>query len=91
MRQFLSVVLSIIFFAHPLNTMEAVGIAIVFLALGSQIADKWRQKRIRPKKGPQPPTPPNADAEMQSSSESTDNPKASLLRTSDRTVSSQRD
>ena len=88
-RQFLSVVLSIIFFAHPLNSMEAVGIAIVFVALGAQILEKWRGKRLRPKK-PQPPTPPNAEEAMQGVPEA-DNPKASLLRTTDRSASNQRD
>ena len=82
-------VLSIIFFNHPLNTMEAVGIAIVFAALGAQILQKWRSKRTRPKK-PLPPTPPNAEEALQSMPE-VDNPKASLLRTTDRTASSQRD
>ena len=88
-RQFLSVVLSIVFFAHPLNTMEAVGIAIVFLALGAQIFEKWRGKRNKSKKpsSPQDTTPANegehSATEMQTAPE-VDNPKASLLRTADR-------
>ena len=86
-RQFLSVVLSIVFFAHPLNTMEAVGIAIVFAALGGQILYKWRAQRHRPKK-PQPPTPPNAEEPL---STVEDNPKASLLRTMERSISNQLD
>lgn len=89
-RQFLSVVLSIIFFNHPLNMMEAVGIGIVFLALGGQIVHKWRTKRS-PGKKPLPPTPPNAEVgEMQNAPEA-DNPKASLLRTAERTRSSDPD
>merc|ERR1719502_2610664 len=36
-RQFLSVVLSIVFFAHPINLMMSLGIFIVFAALGIQI------------------------------------------------------
>ena len=87
-RQFLSVVLSIVFFAHPLNAMEAVGIAIVFLALGAEIASKWHAKRTRPKK-PQPSTPPNAEEGLLPSE--TDNPKSSLLRTADRELSRQGD
>lgn len=87
-RQFFSVVLSIAFFAHPLHSMEAVGIAIVFAALGAQIAHKWRFQRSRTKK-PLPPTPPNTDEAMQSVTE--DNPKAFLLRTAERTASSQLD
>jgi adenosine 3'-phospho 5'-phosphosulfate transporter B2 len=59
-RQFLSVVLSIVFFSHPLNGTMAAGIAVVFLALGAQIADKWRS---RPKR-PNPPTPPNEAEQM---------------------------
>jgi len=83
-RQFLSVVLSILFFAHPLNAMEAVGIGIVFAALGGQIVQKWRSKR--PSKKPLPPTPPNAEvAEINNAPEMSDNPKASLLRTAERT------
>ena len=34
MRQFLSVVLSIIFFSHPINAMEALGIKMVQQARG---------------------------------------------------------
>ena len=59
-RQFLSVVLSIVFFAHPLNSMEAVGIFIVFAALGAQIFDKWYSRQRKPKK-PLPPTPPSEE------------------------------
>lgn len=59
-RQFLSVVLSIIFFAHPINRMMALGIAMVFVALGVQIIDKWRSKK-RPPAKPHPTTPPTAE------------------------------
>ena len=88
-RQFLSVVLSIVFFAHPLNSMEAVGIAIVFAALGTEVASKWRAKRMKPTK-PEPLTPPNAEEGLQTSSE-VDNPKASLLRTAERGSDAARD
>ena len=47
MRQFLSVILSIIVFAHPINAGECVGIAIVFAALGGQIAHKASERRQR--------------------------------------------
>ena len=62
-RQFLSVVLSIIFFAHPLNFMSAVGIATVFIALGVQIAAKWfgRAGNAPQNAKPLSPTPPNAE------------------------------
>merc|ERR1712032_996758 len=40
-RQLLSIVLSIIFFGHPVNRMEAFGVALVFLALSAQIAHKY--------------------------------------------------
>ena len=85
----MSVVLSIVFFNHPLNTMEAVGIFIVFAALLGQIAQKWRAKRHRPKKATEAITPPNAEEALVSGSVSDreDNVKASLLRTSDRAVS----
>jgi len=56
-RQFLSVVLSIVFFSHPINLMMGSGIAIVFFSLGAQIYDKWR-KRKTPAQKPLPPTPP---------------------------------
>jgi drug/metabolite transporter (DMT)-like permease len=84
-RQFLSVVLSIVFFAHPLNAMEAVGIAIVFVALGGQIVQKWLSKRGPHAKRPLPPTPPND--EIAAAPPDVDNPKASLLRTTERTGS----
>lgn len=44
-RQFLSVVLSILFFHHPINQMEAVGILIVFAALGAQIWHKFQARK----------------------------------------------
>ena len=56
-RQFLSVIFSILFFAHPINGMMAFGICIVFAALGGQIFDKWRA-RSRSAKKPLPSTPP---------------------------------
>jgi drug/metabolite transporter (DMT)-like permease len=78
-RQFLSVVLSIIFFAHPLNAMEAVGILMVFAALGVQIGSKWRGRKSKPIKDA--PTPPNAESvEMREVPAEADSPKAALLR-----------
>ena len=56
-RQFLSVIFSILFFAHAINSMMAFGIFVVFAALGAQIFDKWRA-RSRSSKKPLPPTPP---------------------------------
>ena len=79
--QFLSVVLSILFFAHPLNSMEALGIAMVFVALGAQIAGKWRGKGKGAKK-PLPPTPPNVESDNAREHPDVDNPKAALLRAS---------
>lgn len=40
-RQLLSIVLSILFFAHPINAMESLGVFIVFAALASQIYQKY--------------------------------------------------
>uniref|UniRef100_A0A6S9UV63 Sugar phosphate transporter domain-containing protein n=1 Tax=Chrysotila carterae TaxID=13221 RepID=A0A6S9UV63_CHRCT len=51
-RQLLSIVLSIIFFGHPVNQMEALGILIVFLALGAQIAQKWLNRNTPPSREP---------------------------------------
>jgi len=52
-RQFLSVILSIIVFAHPVNAGECLGIAIVFASLGAQIAWKANERRNRePRKSP---------------------------------------
>ena len=63
-RQFLSVVLSIVFFGHPINGMEAVGIGIVFLALGAQVHDKWMaQKRRRDEVREAKSTPPQSSHE----------------------------
>jgi len=56
-RQLLSILLSIIFFNHPVNTMEAVGISLVFSALGGQILHKWFTR-----KRPAPPASPLAPA-----------------------------
>ena len=79
-RQFLSVVLSILFFAHQINGMMAAGIGLVFVALGTQIFDKWRSRR-HPKPEPMPPTTEmeslrDADADLNSPHE----PKTPLLR-----------
>jgi len=46
-RQFLSVILSIVVFAHPINAGECAGIAIVFVALGAQIGFKAQARRRR--------------------------------------------
>jgi len=85
-RQFLSVVLSIILFAHPINMMMSLGILMVFAALSVQILDKWRSSRSKLKKNP--PTPPteidakrDVEGETLSDREVID-PKASLLRPS---------
>ena len=53
-RQFLSVVLSILFFHHPINQMEAVGILIVFAALGAQIWHKFQARKAADHTGFQP-------------------------------------
>jgi len=58
-RQLLSIALSIIFFGHSVNALEALGILIVFGALATQIGLKWLKKRQKPK--PKPPV----DAEEQ--------------------------
>jgi len=82
-RQLLSIVLSILFFGHPINAMEALGILIVFGALGGQIMHKWFTRR-----GKAPPVRVQKEAPLESTEEgeavgpaSSDNPKASLLRT----------
>mmetsp|Transcript_43938 Transcript_43938/g.72983 ORF Transcript_43938/g.72983 Transcript_43938/m.72983 type:complete len:419 (-) Transcript_43938:811-2067(-) len=49
-RQLLSIVLSIVFFGHPVNHMEALGVAIVFVALGGQIAQKYLASRSKAQK-----------------------------------------
>ena len=88
-RQFLSVVLSIVFFAHPINFMMGIGIMIVFVALGAQIFDKWL-KRSKSGDKLHPPTPPSEierirDAENRSeheAAEAAEAPHAALLRSS---------
>jgi len=63
-RQLLSILLSIIFFNHPVNTMEAVGISLVFSALGGQILHKWfTRKRPAPPASPLAPASEPDDAE----------------------------
>jgi len=44
-RQFLSVILSIAIFAHPINAGECAGIFVVFITLSSQIALKANARR----------------------------------------------
>merc|ERR1712070_190940 len=44
-RQLLSIILSILFFGHPINAMEGLGITIVFLALSTQTGYKWQQRK----------------------------------------------
>ena len=63
MRQLLSIVLSIFFFGHEINAMEALGVSIVFVALGVQIVNKYQAKY---RKKPTPKASPQArrDAEM---------------------------
>ena len=46
-RQLLSIVLSILFFAHPINAMETLGIAIVFVALTAQIYQKYQASKAK--------------------------------------------
>lgn len=46
-RQLLSIVLSILFFAHPINAMESLGIAIVFVALTAQICQKYQANKAK--------------------------------------------
>ena len=46
-RQLLSIVLSILFFAHPINAMETLGIAVVFVALTAQIYQKYRASKAK--------------------------------------------
>ena len=46
-RQFLSVMLSIVLFSHPINAGECCGILVVFAALGAQIALKARGLKSR--------------------------------------------
>merc|ERR1719393_1013066 len=41
-RQLLSIVLSILFFSHPVNLAEAAGIALVFVTLAYQIYAKYQ-------------------------------------------------
>ena len=62
-RQLLSIVLSIFFFGHEINAMEALGVSIVFVALGVQILNKYQAKY---KKKPTPKASPEVrrDAEM---------------------------
>jgi len=63
-RQLLSIVLSIIFFNHPVNTMEAFGILLVFSALGGQILHKWfTRKRAAPPASPLAPASEPDDTE----------------------------
>merc|ERR1712060_985362 len=49
-RQLLSIMLSIIFFGHPVNHMEELGIAIVFIALAAQIAQKYVARKNKSSK-----------------------------------------
>ncbi len=86
-RQFLSVVLSILFFSHPINLMMGCGIAIVFLSLGAQIFDKWRKRSQKPAHKPLPLTPPSEqetlrDPDKSDADERADQPTAALLRPS---------
>ena len=91
-RQFLSVVLSILFFAHPINLMMGCGIAIVFLSLGAEVFHQWRRKRTSPGHKPEPLTPPSElesqrDADSMSdvgdhAGDRSDQPSAALLRPS---------
>jgi len=63
-RQLLSIVLSILFFAHPLNAMEVLGIGIVFATLAAQILSKYlANKASRAAQTPRPmlPLAPGSD------------------------------
>ena len=44
-RQLLSIVLSILFFGHPINLPEAAGIALVFVTLAYQIYAKYQARK----------------------------------------------
>ena len=63
MRQLLSIVLSIFFFGHEINAMEALGVSIVFVALGVQIVSKY-QAKYRKKPTPKASPEVRRDAEM---------------------------
>ena len=45
-RQLLSIVLSILFFAPPINLAEAAGIALVFVTLAYQIYAKYQNRKL---------------------------------------------
>ena len=62
-RQLLSIVLSIFFFGHEINAMEALGVSIVFVALGVQILNKY-QAKYRKKPTPKASPEVRRDAEM---------------------------
>ena len=44
-RQLLSIVLSILFFSHPINAMESLGIGLVFSTLAFQIFTKYQASK----------------------------------------------
>merc|ERR1712127_662213 len=44
-RQLLSIVLSILFFGHPINLAEAAGIGLVFVTLAYQIYAKYKASK----------------------------------------------
>ena len=58
-RQFLSVVLSLVLFAHPVNGAQCVGILLVFASLGAQIGMKARARLAKP-----PPAAPAVPSEL---------------------------
>ncbi|KAL1507571.1 hypothetical protein AB1Y20_007191 [Prymnesium parvum] len=84
-RQLLSIVLSIGFFGHEVNFMEAMGVFLVFSALGGQILHKWltRKRSSPPRKLTSPcerveETSEDAEAAVNNTPVS-DNPQAALL------------
>tara|TARA_B100000780_G_C20715572_1_gene284482 strand:+ start:262 stop:492 length:231 start_codon:yes stop_codon:yes gene_type:complete len=44
-RQLLSIVLSILFFGHPINLAESAGIGLVFVTLAYQIYAKYKASK----------------------------------------------
>jgi hypothetical protein len=59
-RQLLSIVLSILFFSHPINAMESLGIGLVFSTLAFQIFTKYQASKQAAEEQVQlQPTTPN--------------------------------
>jgi len=71
-RQLLSIVLSILFFAHPLNAMEVVGIGIVFATLAAQIFSKYLANKQSRGMQPVPMLPLAPDSDQRDTESPTD-------------------